>query len=78
MADKIQLTDDCINLLKITASELIPKMSANTGLNHVKQQAFDHYDPMTKEVYQVQVTVTRREADFLEPFQTEEMVEYKR
>jgi hypothetical protein len=61
------------DLLNFSAGDLIPMLEENTELSHVKQKAFDYYDSKAKQIYQVQVTVTRNESDFLEDFQTEEM-----
>lgn len=74
--ERRELTSSCKDLLDFSAGYLIPMLEKNESLTHVKQQAFDYYSPKTKEIYQVQVTVTRQESDFLEPFQTEEMSEY--
>lgn len=63
-------------LLDVTTRDLIPALIANPDLIHVKQSAFDYYSPDTKEHFQVQVTVTRNEADFLEFLQIEEMSNY--
>lgn len=61
-------------LLEISASELIPMLSANKTLIAVKQGAFDYFNKETEEHFQVQVVVTRRQSDFIEAFVTEETV----
>ncbi len=73
--ERIKLGEDEKKLLEISASDLIPMMSQNKELGHVRQNAFEYYDKGLKEVFQVQVTVTRRKPDFLDVFQTEEMTE---
>ena len=82
MAKKLQQDFENIDengkfLLLKSAEELIKELSANDKLSHVKQTAFEHYDKKRKETVHVQVTVTRDENDFLEPFQTEEMKRYQ-
>lgn len=52
---------------------MISALSGNSELSHVKQMAFGYYNSEQKEHYQVQVTVTRREDDFLDDFEVEEM-----
>lgn len=71
-----ELNDSEKSLLQFSAGDLIPMLQAKKKLLHVKQGAFDCYIPETGETYQVQVTVTRDQKDFLEPFQTEEMSGY--
>lgn len=61
---KPELTEDEIKLLVISASD-------------VRQNAYEYFST-GGEVFQVQVTVTRRENDFLEAFQTEEMKDYSK
>lgn len=80
MSKKIQrkeLNESEKSLLMFSAGDLIPMLQDNRDLLHVKQGAFDCYIPETGETYQVQVTVTRDQNDFLEPFETEEMSGYK-
>lgn len=48
-----------------------------TNVCHVKQLAYGHVDLETNETYQVQVIVTRDHDEFLEPFDIEEMRNYK-
>jgi|GEM_PF-6587979 len=74
---RLELNDSEKSLLLFSAGDLIPMLKENPKLVHVKQGAFDCYIPQTKETFQVQVTVTRCESDFLEPFETEEMSQYK-
>lgn len=73
---RAELSKSSKDLLEFTAGDLIPKLSANKRLQHVKQSAFDHYNKETKEHFQVHVTVTRHESDFLEFLQTEEISAY--
>jgi len=74
--ERVELTQSCKDLLQYSAGDLIPMLAANKKLLHVRQNAFVWYNPYTKEEYQVHVTVTRNESDFLEAFQTEEMSTY--
>jgi hypothetical protein len=64
------------NLLEMSAGDLITMLENNEKLIHVKQTAFKYYSDKNKEFFEVQVTVTRHEIDFLEAFQTEEMEGY--
>lgn len=74
--ERVELTQSCKDLLNYSAGDLIPMLAANKKLLHVRQNAFVWYNPETKEEYQVHVTVTRNESDFLEAFETEEMSAY--
>ena len=74
--DRAQLDRNSKDLLGISAGDLIPMLSKNPKLQHVKQSAFDYYNAETKEHFQVQVIVTRHKDDFLEFLQTEEMSAY--
>ena len=74
--ERRELTKSCTDLLEFSAGDLIPMLEKNKKLHHVRQQAFEYYSEKNKEFYQIHVTVTRNESDFLEPFQTEEMSEY--
>lgn len=76
--ERRELTKSCTDLLEFTAGDLIPQLEKNQKLIHVKQQAFDYYSDKTKEHFQVQITVTRSEGDFLDFLQVEEMSEYGR
>jgi hypothetical protein len=60
-------------LLEISAAELIEELTKETDYVHVKQCAFQHWSEETKEVFQIQVTITRDKGDFLDAFQTEYM-----
>lgn len=71
--ERRELTQSCKNLLEFAAGDLIPMLEKKKDLLYVKQQAFDYYSGITKEHYQVQVTVTRDKDDFLEFLQVEEM-----
>jgi hypothetical protein len=71
--DRQELNKSCKDLLEFSAGDLIPMLLKKKKLIHVRQAAFDWYDPKTKETVQVQVTVTRSESDFLKPFETEEL-----
>jgi hypothetical protein len=73
---RLELNESEKSLLLFSAGDLIPMLQGNKELVHVKQGAYDYYDSASKETFQVQVTVTRRTDDFLEPFQTEEMKMY--
>lgn len=75
---RVQLDANSKLLLEFSAGDLIPMLSENKKLHHVKQVAFHHYNNETKEHYQVQVLVTRNESDFLQEFETEEMTGYER
>jgi hypothetical protein len=75
--ERKELNDSEKSLLQFSAGDLIPMLRNNPDLLHVKQGAFDCYLSETGETFQVQVTVTRDQNDFLEPFQTEEMSSYK-
>ena len=66
-----------ITLLTITAKDLIKKLKEEKDLIHLRETAYMVYSEETKEEFQVQITVTRRQSDFLEPFQTENMREWK-
>jgi hypothetical protein len=74
--ERIELSESCKNLLEFSAGDLIPMLENNKKLSHVKQCAFEHCSNKNKEIYQVHVTVTRSEHDFLDAFQTEEMSQY--
>lgn len=69
----ISLKPDEIKLLQISAAELCVMLEEKPELSHVKQNAYTYWSEKEKAEYQVQVTVTRRQDDFLEDFQTEEM-----
>lgn len=60
-------------LLDVTVRDLVPELTKMPTLRHVRQMAFEYYDPELNQNYQVHVLVTRDQDDFLEPFQTEEM-----
>lgn len=75
--NRIHLKTTEKNLLEFSAGDLIPILEEKKKLQHVKQMAFEYYSEKNKEIYQIQVTVTRHESDFLEPFQTEEMSGYE-
>ena len=72
----VELTQSCKDLLQYSAGDLIPMLASDKKLQHVRQSAFEYYNPETKEHYQVHVLVTRHESDFLEAFQTEKMSAY--
>jgi len=72
------LDNSATTLLIVTAGDLIPMLRNAPDLIHVRQSAFDYYDKENDEHWQVQITVTRKESDFLEFLQTEEMSEYKK
>lgn len=74
--ERVPIDPNCIDLLTYSAGDLIPKLEADQELVHVKMQAFDYYNPKTGETYQVQVTVTRDENDFLGFMEVEEMSNY--
>jgi hypothetical protein len=74
--ERKELTKSCTDLLEFSAGDLIPMLEKNKKLHHVRQKAFDYYSDKNKEFYQVHVTVTRHESDFLEDFTTEEMSGY--
>ncbi len=74
--ERVQLDKNSKDLLEFSAGDLIPMLAKNKKLQHVRQSAFDYYNPETKEHYQVHVLVTRDESDFLEFLQTEEMSAY--
>ena len=74
--ERVQFTKSCTDLLEFTAGDLVPMLEKNPKLLHVRQCAFEHYNPNTKETYQVHVTVTRDSNDFLDFLQTEEMSGY--
>jgi hypothetical protein len=63
-------------LLEFSAGDLIPMLEKKKKLLHVRQKAFQYYSEKNKEFYEVHVTVTRNENDFLEDFTTEEMSGY--
>jgi len=69
---RIELGDTEINLLKVSAGDLIQALQAeeNHVLN-VKQTAFEYYDDKSGQVFQVQLTVTRSEHEFIPFFTTE-------
>ena len=68
-----KLSEDQKKLLEIGAIDLIKNLSEQPSLCHVRQMAFDHYRSETGEQFQIQITVTRDETDFLEFLQIEEM-----
>lgn len=70
---KYQLREVEKELLLGSASELIDGLASKKKLAHVRQMAFEYYNADSNETFQVQVTVTRDESDFLDVFQTEEM-----
>lgn len=74
---RLDLTESSKNLLNFTAGDLIPLLEKKTKLTHVKQQAFEYYSATTKELFQVHITVTRDETDFLEFLEVEEMTTHK-
>jgi hypothetical protein len=71
---RLELNQNEKDLLQFSAGDMIPMLEGNRKLHHVKQTAFQHYCNKTKEIFQVQVTVTRRKPDFLEFFTTEECI----
>lgn len=75
--ERRELSKDCKDLLVFTAGDLIPMLEDNSDLLHVKQNAFDYYSEKNKEFFQIQVTVTRSQSDFLDFLQVEEMSEFK-
>ena len=74
--ERRQLTKSCTDLLEYSAGDLIPMLEAEKELLHVKQSAFEYYSAETEEVFQVHVTVTRSESDFLEFMQIEHLAPY--
>lgn len=70
---KVSINETNVSLLAISAGEMLAELPMRPELRHLRQNAFDYYNENTKEYYQVHVTVTRDEGDFLEAFQTEEM-----
>lgn len=60
-----------INLLMITAKDLLEEIGVESSAIHVKQKAFQFL--VDDEEVQVQIIVTRREDDFLDDFQIEVM-----
>ena len=73
---RLELRQSEKDLLQFSAGDLIPMLEEKTKLYHVKQTAYQYYSEKTKEFFDVQVTVTRNEGDFLEAFITEEMSSY--
>ena len=74
----IELGETETKLLIHAASELIPILQEeeNHVLN-VKQAAFDYFDMNSGQIFQVQVTVTRSEHEFIPTFTTEVQVHNK-
>lgn len=67
-----ELSKDEKSLLEISVKDLIKRLTENSRIAYVKQSAFDYWSKESIEQFQIQVTVTREESDFLDPFQTEE------
>ena len=69
----MELTNNQKLILESIATKLIPSLKEDTEICHVREMAFGHYSKETDEHFQIQVTVTRDESDFLDPFEVEEM-----
>lgn len=63
-------------LINASVRDLIPMLISNKELCHVRQSSFDHYVSETGEIFQVQVTVTRDESEFLDFLETEALSNY--
>jgi hypothetical protein len=75
---RIELSQSCKSLLEFSAGDLIPELEdSEPNTISVSMQAFQHYSSKTKETFEVQVIVTRRVDDFIEPFTTVYNTEYK-
>jgi hypothetical protein len=61
------MSDDEKFLLQKTTEDLVKEMRNpdNSQLSHVKQYAYEMWDSDSGQTWQVQITVTRDEADFL-------------
>lgn len=67
------LSDDQKFLLEKTTIDLVEMMKEeeNLELCSIKQYAYEMYDSASGQTWQVQITVTRDESDFLDFLQSE-------
>ena len=74
--ERMELRKTEKDLLEFSAGDLIPMLENDKKAIHYKQTAFIYYSEKRKEIFEVQVTVTRHVNNFLEPFQIEQMYGY--
>lgn len=65
------LTDDQKALLHNSAIDVIEELDLNENSESVKTVSFVHYSEEKKQEYQIQIIVTRHEADFMDVFGVE-------
>lgn len=71
----LEIRDNEIKLLEISAKDLSKELNQNKEALHVRMKAFDHLLDGDEEV-QVHVLITRDKSDFLDDFQIEVMNGY--
>jgi len=69
--NKMKITETQSELLHRSVKELVKELSANADFSQVKQMAFGYYNQPTKENFEIQITVTRIEDDFMDPISVE-------
>jgi hypothetical protein len=74
--ESFELSDDEKALLLGAPRALITELIDHPSSLHIRSHAFDYYCDETKEMYQVQVVVTRVEDHFLKPFEMEVTKEF--
>jgi hypothetical protein len=69
------LNQDQRDLLSIAAADLLPKMhNEDDNVESLSQGAFHFYDKVNRQMYQVQVKVTRNPECFIEGLETNAIV----
>lgn len=71
----LEIKENEIKLLEISAKDLSKELNQNKHALHVRMKAFDHLLDNDEEV-QLHVLITRDKSDFLDDFQTEVMNGY--
>jgi len=66
----ITLSETEIDLLRISAKELCEMLLKNPEISTVQQSAYRFYTGDDNPEFEVQVTVTRKQSDFIKPLQT--------
>jgi hypothetical protein len=66
-----ELNKDQLELLNLIAKDTIKDLDNVPDIRSSRQLAFEYFSKETKEIFQVQIVVSRDESDRLEPFQSE-------
>ncbi len=69
-----QLNNTEIELLKMSAGDLIPMLEADVESNQLKQLSFQYFSKKCGEFFQIHLTVTRDNKEFKNTSEIERMI----